>query len=240
MTDEEITLILQPGEIELEMRLVPAGQFIMGSTNGDEDEQPVHEVIISKPFFLGQYEVTQAQWEAVMGNNPSLFKIKKRGHRPVERVSWEEASDFCEKMNDLCKNVLPAGYRFDLPTEAQWEYACRSGSTGDYSGDSIDEIAWYESNSYGRTCTVGMKSSNAWGLYDMHGNVWEWCRDWKGDYPSSSVTDPTGPSSGEYRVCRGGGWLNIAWGCRSALRFSTAPSFRSYYLGFRLALVPVQ
>ena len=239
MTEEEITLTL-PGGTELKMRLILAGKFRMGSENGDVNEKPVHEVTISKPYYLGKYEVTQAQWRAVMVNNPSEYQGDSR---PVECVSWNDAMDFCRKMNDLCQNSLPPGYRFDLPTEAQWEYACRGGNLSRnylYSGsNTLDNVAWCDEDE-GSTHPVGEKSPNELGIYDMTGNVWEWCRDWYGNYPNESVTDPVGPSSGSRRVHRGGCWINGAGYCRSANRGSSDPSDRGHDLGFRLAVVPVQ
>ena len=153
-------------------------------------------------------------------------------------------------MNSTYRNLIPNGYKFDLPTEAQWEYACRAGTTTSLnSGKNItsngscynlDEVGWYSNNSDGYTHEVGQKKPNAWGIYDMHGNVWEWCRDWYGDYPSASVTDPTGPNGGSNRVLRGGSWFSDARDCRSADRINYYPGSRSNELGFRLALVPVE
>jgi formylglycine-generating enzyme required for sulfatase activity len=230
------------------MVLVPAGKFMMG----DKDNGPVHEVTISRPFYLGKYQVTQAQWKAVMNdgvapsgeaksglwarltgkaeeqvkdNNPSWFK---GDDLPVERVSWEEVQKFCRKL----------GLEYRLPTEAEWEYACRAGTTGDYAGN-LDEMAWYDKNSDAKTHPVGQKKPNGWGLYDMHGNVWEWCQDWYGAYPSSAVTNSSGPATGSFRVGRGGSWFYLAASARSAFRDYNAPGYRYNYLGFRLARTPV-
>ena len=205
---------------------VPAGSFAMGSENGDSDEKPVHPVTISRAFELQATEVTQGQWEAVMGNKPSRFQGESL---PVEQVSWNDVQEFLRKLNQRDPGK---GYR--LPTEAEWEYACRAGTTGDRYGD-LNSIAWYTENSGGKTHPVGQKQPNAWGLYDMLGNVWEWCSDWYGDYPSGSVTDPRGPSSGSSRVLRGGGWGSGASICRSANRSGYAPGIRYSVLGFRLA-----
>jgi formylglycine-generating enzyme required for sulfatase activity len=206
---------------------ISAGEFMMGSTNGVDDEQPVHRVRISREFEMGKYEVTQAQWEAVMGNNHSRFEGPDL---PVEQVSWNDAQEFINKLNQSDNK-----YQYRLPTEAEWEYAARAGSTGDYAGD-LDAMAWYYINSGNTTHPVGQKQANAWGLYDMHGNVWEWVRDWydSGYYAQSPGADPRGPSSGSSRVSRGGGWGSLARNCRSAVRSSGSPVLRYYYLGLRL------
>ena len=190
------------------------------------------------PFWLGKTEVTQGQWEALMGNNPSNFKNAGRD-APVEQVSWDDAMQFCRKLTERERAAarLPEGYEYTLPTEAQWEYACRAGTTGDYAGN-LDGMAWYNQNSGNTTHPVAQKQANGWGLYDMHGNVWEWCRDWYGNFPGGNVTDPTGPPSGSFRVYRGGGWGGGAANCRSADRFRRGPGVRVDDLGFRLALAP--
>ena len=172
----------------------------------------------------------------MMGKSPSKFKAPQN---PVEQVSWDEAVEFCRKLSELPEEKS-AGYAYRLPTEAEWEYACRAGTTTKYSfGDSdseLDEYAWYGKAEAlgGTTHPVGEKKPNAWGLYDMHGNVWEWCQDWHGKYLSGPVTDPTGPSSGSFRVFRGGGWSFISQDCRSAFRSGFSPGSRSHYLGFRV------
>ena len=199
------------------------------------------QVTISKAFFIGKYEVTQAQWRAVMGNNPAEYK---GADRPVEQVSWNDAMEFCEKLNDY--GYAPRGYKFSLPTEAQWEYAARGGNRSkgyEYSGSNdINEVAWYDDNSYReKHHDVGTKKPNELGLYDMSGNVWEWCLDWYDGYgDEKEVTDPQGPQSGSYRVLRGGSWGSYAQSCRSANRGSCGPDYRDNSSGFRLALVPVQ
>ena len=215
------------------------GGFSMGSPAGEEyrsNDDTQHTVNLTKGFWFGRTEVTQGQWEAVMESNPSEFK---GSNLPVENVSWKDSMAFCRKLTERERAAgrLPDGYEYTLPTEAQWEYACRAGSVGAYAGD-LDAIAWYGNNSGNRTHPAGTKLPNAWGLYDMHGNVWEWCRDWYGDYPGGTVTDPAGPSQGSLRVCRGGSWYNVASRCRSALRDGYYPGYRIYDLGFRLVLAP--
>lgn len=233
---KELTVDLGSG-VKLEMVLIPAGSFNMGGAN----EKPVHKVTITKPFYLGTYEVTQDQWEAVMGDNPSQFKGAKY---PVEQVSWDDCQKFLFKLNE---NSGGQGGKFVLPTEAQWEYACRAGSTTQYCfGDDearLGDYAWYDKNSDrvgNKTRPVGEKAPNAWGLYDMHGNVWEWCADWYGDnyYSKSPADDPSGSTTGTGRVTRGGGWLDPARRCRSAVRGSGESGRRLVYLGLRVARVP--
>jgi formylglycine-generating enzyme required for sulfatase activity len=221
----------RPTQFGMEFVRIQAGSFMMGSNNGDSDEKPVHRVTISNGFEMGKYEVTQLQWRAIMGNNPSYFK--GCNSCPVEQVSWDDVQEFINKLN--AKND---GYEYRLPTEAEWEYACRAGTTGGYAGN-LDSMAWYDSNSGDKTHPVGTKQPNAWGLYDMHGNVWEWCQDWYGAYPSNAVTDPAGARSGSYRVIRGGGWGSGAQDCRAADRYGYAPDVRNGDLGFRLIRTPL-
>ncbi len=238
---EEISLDLGGG-VKLEMVLIPAGEFMMGSPDADKyagpAEKPRHRVRIAKPFCLGKYLVTQEQWEAVMGDNPSFFKGPKN---PVEGVSWEDCQKFLAKLNEKSRSARD---KFVLPTEAQWEYACRAGSTTRYCfGDDeskLGEYAWYDANSDDKTHPVGGKKPNAWGLYDMHGNVWEWCQDWyDGRYYADAPTDdPRGPATGLNRVYRGGYWDYDAGHCRSADRFYVTPGIQYHNLGFRVARVP--
>ena len=188
---------------------------------------------------MGVYEVTNAQWQRVMGSEPSKWKDVDR---PVEQVSWEDATEFCRKLSALAEERR-AGREYRLPTEAEWEYACRAGSTTQYCfGDDeskLGEYGLFDKNSGSETHPVGQKKANAWGLFDMHGNVWEWCSDWKEEgYGSKAVSDPQGPSGGSRRVFRGGSWYYTAWNCRSAFRFGVDPSCRYDSLGFRLALSP--
>lgn len=225
---------------------IEPGTFVMGSPateqGRDSDEGPQTTVTISRGFWLGQYEVTQREYLAVMGNNPSSFTEDL--NRPVEGVSWYDATNYCGKLTGQERQAgrLPDGYEYRLPTEAQWEYACRAGTTTRFShGDDVGytqlgQYAWYSGNSSSQTHAVGQRAANPWGLYDMHGNVWEWCADWYGSYPGGSVPDPTG-SSGSYRVLRGGSWTTFGRNCRSAIRVSFNPSYRVSNLGFRFALV---
>ena len=214
--------------------LIPTGEFMMGSNAGDYDEKPVHQVRISQPFYLGKYEVTQEQWQAVMGSNPSHFTGDP--NLPVEQVSWEEVQTFVRTLNTR-EGVT--SYR--LPTEAEWEYAARAGSTTAYGfgnhARKLGDYAWYGDNAEGRTHPVGQRKPNAWGLYDMHGNVWEWVQDWYGPYDVDAVTDPQGPSEDSYRIYRGGGWGTFAGNCRSSERNFDLPDTRLAGLGFRLLRV---
>ncbi|MGO8689931.1 MAG: SUMF1/EgtB/PvdO family nonheme iron enzyme [Thermoguttaceae bacterium] len=240
---QEIAFDLGHG-VKLELVRIPAGEFLMGSPKSDNnalgDEKPQHRVQITRPFYLGKYLVTQEQWQAVMGSNPSGFKGPKN---PVENVSWDDCQEFLGKLR---KKFGAGRGKFQLPTEAQWEYACRAGSTTRWCcGDSeaaLGDYAWYNKNAKSRTHPVGEKKPNAWGLYDMHGNVWEWCQDlYGGDYYGSSPTkDPAGPTQGaygSYRVDRGGSWDLDAKDCRSANRSGDTPDSR-YNLGLRVCQVP--
>ena len=217
------------GPAGMEFVWIPAGKFRMGSTSSEafEDEQPVTQVRISRGFWLGKYEVTQAEWEAVMGSNPSSFN--GCGHCPVEEVSWNDVQDFISRLNAQEGREV---YR--LPTEAEWEYAARAGTKGDRYGD-LDAIAWYGDTSGRRTHPVGGKAPNAWGLHDVLGNVVEWVGDWYGDYVGGSVTDPQGPGSGPGRVIRGGCWVGAAKHSRTSNRNVSPPDVRYDFLGFRLA-----
>lgn len=220
--------------VSAELCFIPSGSFMMGSPSGEEerasDERQV-KVTLSQPFWLAKTEVTQAQWEAVMGSNPSDFKGEQL---PVECVSWDDAQAFITKLNE--KQILPQGWKFALPTEAQWEYACRAGEKGPYSSDDLDKLGWYDGNSEKKTHEVGQKKPNAWGLYDMHGNVWEWCADWYEDTLQGGV-DPHGPSFGDGRVDRGGSWSYFASGCRATFRSRDYPGIHYHALGLRLAIV---
>jgi sulfatase modifying factor 1 len=298
----------------LEMRPIPAGTFLMGSPADEPGRQtqegPQTQVTISKPFWLGQTDITHGQWKSIMGTDladqvrkalydnhiynlgggPQTLRdywglargadpTSKLGNTddnlPMHYVSWDDAMEFCRKLTQQAREAgtLPDGYEYTLPTEAQWEYACRAGTTdatyagpiqivGKCNAPVLDEIAWYGGNSSlgyqgkgwdttkwpekqypGGTAgprDVGLKKPNAWGLYDMSGDVFQWCRDWYGPYPDGNVTDPVGASSGPFRVFRGGCWFNFAANCRSAFRDRYQTGFRSNFLGFRLALSSVR
>ena len=221
--------------VSFEMVRVEGGTFRMGATSeqeddADSDEKPVHSVTLSS-YYIGKTEVTQALWQAVMGSNPSNFK---GADLPVECVSWDDCQEFIQKLNRL------TGRNFRLPTEAEWEFACRGGNNScgyKYSGsNNLGSVAWYDENSGGQTHRVATKAPNELGIYDMSGNVGEWCSDWYADYTSYSQTDPTSPQSGSYRVRRGGGWGSYAGHCRSSLRNFSTPAHRPSNFGLRLAL----
>ena len=248
---DNITIPVKDG-ISIDMVRVEAGTFTMGATpemvNPWDGEKPTHQVTLTNDYYIGKYEVTQALWKAVMGNNPSYFK---GDDLPVEQVSWYDCQEFISKLNSI------TGKSFRLPTEAEWEYAARGGKENrvlrsiissvwsvarvvkgyQYSGsNNISDVAWYEDNSDSKTHAVGSKQGNELGIYDMSGNVWEWCQDWKGTYSSSSQVNPTGANSGSERVFRGGCWFYAAGYCRSSYRYFFTPDIRSYTLGFRLVL----
>jgi sulfatase modifying factor 1 len=220
---------------EPELVFVEGGTFQMGSSSGESDEQPVHSVTLSS-FNIGKYEVTQAQWKAVMGSNPSFFS--GCDNCPVEQVSWNDVQEFIRELN------AQTGKNYRLPTEAEWEYAARGGKQSrgyTYSGSNdLGSVAWYYYNSGSKTHAVGGKQANELGIYDMSGNVFEWCSDWYDNYSSYNETNPTGASSGQNRVLRGGGWFTLAYGCRSAGRNWYYPDFRYYFGGFRLVLPAVR
>lgn len=226
--------------VSFTMVYVEGGTFTMGATSEQEDdaqswEKPAHEVSV-KDYYIGETEVTQLLWEAVMMSNPSYFNGSSEVSMrcPVDRVTWDDCQEFIRRLNVL------TGERFRLPTEAEWEYAARGGcySKGyKYSGsDDPDNCAWYIGNSYERTQPVACLQRNELGLFDMSGNVWEWCQDWYGKYSSEKQNNPTGPDSGSERVIRGGGWYFKARECRVSYRNSSEPSFLTADVGLRLAL----
>ena len=230
----EISIPVKNG-ITIDMVKVEAGTFMMGATSEMQkpydDEKPGHQVTLTNDYYMGKYEVTQALWQAVMGSNPSKFKSR---NLPVEQVSWDDCQEFINKLNSI------TGRRFRLPTEAEWEYAARGGKKSkgyQYSGSSnISDVAWYTANSGSKTHPVGKKQANELGLYDMTGNVLEWCQDWYGSYVSSSQTNPTGAFSGFFRVFRGGSWYGNSGICRLSCRDSYNPDNRNFDLGLRLVL----
>jgi formylglycine-generating enzyme required for sulfatase activity len=239
---------IAPG-VKIKFVLVPPGKFLMGSPKDEKDRtdnETQHEVTLTKPFYLGQCEVTQAQYEAVTKKTPSHFK---GANLPVERVSWEEADEFAKELTKKAGGKI----LYRLPTEAEWEYSCRGGrpfsnpfGIGDGTSLSSKQANFDGNYPYGaakgkyleETCAVGSYPANALGLNDVHGNVWEWCADWYGNYPVGKVTDPTGPPEGLDRVTRGGSFTSYANWCRAAFRDRDGPENRSWHLGFRLARVP--
>lgn len=232
-TSSSLTIVANG--VSFKMIRVEGGTFTMGATSEQgsdfvDDDKPAHRVTLSS-YYIGETEVTQALWEAVMGSNPSNFK---GANHPVENVSWNDCKIFISKLNAI------TGKTFRLPTEAEWEYAARGGKKSKgykYSGsNTLGNVAWYGDNSGNETHDVKTKSPNELGLYDMSGNVWEWCQDWYDDYSSSSQTNPTGPSSGSLRVSRGGGWWGGASYCRMSGRGRSKPDLRDHIVGLRLAL----
>ena len=226
-------LIFTVNKVSFTMKHIGGGSFQMGNASNDayKDEQPVHKVTVSS-FYMGETEVTQALWQAVMGDNPSRFK---GSNHPVENVSWNDCNEFIKKLNEI------TSHQFRLPTEAEWEYAARGGKKGHgykYSGkNTIGSIAWYIDNSDNKTHTVKGKLPNELGLYDMCGNVWEWCSDWYDHYSGNSQIDPQGSYSGIYPILRGGCWNSNDWYCRVTNRSYNNPKFSGDGYGFRLALI---
>ena len=234
LSDNPITIPVKKG-ISIDMVRVEAGTFTMGATSEMEDpydwEKPTHQVTLTNDYYIGKYEVTQALWKAVMGNNPSNFK---GDNLPVEKVSWDDCQEFINKLNRI------TGKTFRLPTEAEWEYAARGGKKSrgyQYSGsNNISDVAWYSDNSGNMTNDVGSKQANELGIYDMTGNVLEWCQDRYGRYDSFSQVNPTGANSGSDRVYRGGSWSYTARYCRSSYRYFITPDDHCNFLGLRLVL----
>ena len=217
------------GGVKMEMIYVAPGSFIMGSDNGHKNQRPAHKVTFTKGYWLGKYEVTQKQWRQVMGSVQPSFK---GDDLPVDGVTWEACQAFIKKVNKRL-----GGNMARLPTEAEWEYACRAGTDGDFAGTGrLDDMGWYKENCGDKTHPVGRKQANAWGFHDMHGNVWEWCGDWWGEYPQDDVSDPVGPSSGTERTFRGGSWGSPMKWCFSGYRWKTEPNLADEYAGFRLCM----
>ncbi|HUU23826.1 MAG TPA: formylglycine-generating enzyme family protein [Phycisphaerae bacterium] len=231
-----ITLKLPDG-VEMKLVLIPPGKFMMGSTpsggRSEKDERPQREVTITRPFYLGVTEVTQRQYQAVMGANPSQVKAPDN---PVDAVSWDEANEFCKKLS------AATGRKARIPTEAEWEYACRAGTTTLWTFGSdvkdLDAYAWHSGNAGGASHPVAGKKPNPWGLYDMYGNVCEWCFDYHGSYAKVPKVDPTGPAEGNHRILRGGSWANPPEFCRSPNRAGAGPESKRKSLGFRVVVEP--
>jgi len=240
------TIDLVPGHPTV-FRWIPPGRFLMGSPENEQRrccDETQHWVTITQGFWLAETPCTQAEWLAVMGENPSYFANEpKSGQHPVEQVSWDDCQAFCARLEGRFPGL---GAR--LPTEAEWEYACRAGTATAFNNGSactkptgddpvLREFGWFIGNSGSKTHPVREKRPNAWVLHDTHGNVWEWCGDWYGDYPAENQRDPIGPATGQARVFRGGSWRGFAWLCRSAYRSRDSPDYRGRRLGFRLAAV---
>jgi len=228
-------ILLSPGGVitispGMEFAWIPPGAFLMGDNNHTRKARPAHRVTLSKGFYMGVYPVTQKQCRAVMNDyNPSKFQDDSR---PVEGMTWDDCQDFCRKLAAL------TGETIRLPTEAEWERACRAGTNRDYyNGDGeekLRQVGWYDQNSLGETHPVGQLKPNSWGLYDMHGNVWEWCADWYGKYGAKPLVDPRGPDTGKDRVMRGGSWCEKADDCRAAFRGYDVPKRCAEWAGFRV------
>ena len=236
-------------EANLAMLWIAPGPFTMGSSFADErgrpdDDEDQHEVTLTKGYWLGKFPVTTTQWQVVMGNNPCADN-NETGNGPVESITWNQAMEFCRRLTERAwkDGTLPDGYEYTLPTEAQWEYACRAGTTGAPGGDGGDggltDFGWFAENSGGHKHPVGEKRSNGWGLYDMQGNIWQWCLDGYGSYPTEATTDPAGPEFASRRVARGGSCKFSSAVTGSAFRYGFVPDYRDRYLGFRLALAQV-
>ncbi len=246
MGQTEKPLVFDLGEgVRLPMVWVSSGEFLMGSQEGEPSEKPAHNVRITQGFWMGKYEVTQEQWEKVMGRNPAFFRNSGLS-APIERVSWQDCQEFCTRLKDSIVNPSPQikGLTFRLPTEAEWEYACRASTqTAFYSGNTDSDlalVAWFHFNAHGHTHTVGEKKPNAWGLYDMHGNVQEWCQDTCPPYPFSAevVSDPTGPATvTATRAVRGGSWFHWPDDCRASCRIVADEGDSSSRIGFRIVAV---
>lgn len=213
-----------------------SGEFLMGGMKY-ASEMPVHNVRISESYWIGKYAVTQRQFLAVMGSNPAACRNDL--DNPVEQVTWDEAVEFCTRLNKRCAAYLPEDYGFDLPSEAQWEYACRAGTTTEFwwGNEPLTEKMNFSASKHGHPVRVGSYEPNPWGVFEMSGNVWEWCKDWYGSYSDESTSDPVGPKSGVLRVVRGGSFFNRADDCRSAHRHEwVGPKYRHADYGFRVVI----
>ena len=216
--------------IGMEFLVVPPGKFKMGSNGGSQNEIPIHEVELSKSYALGLNEVTEQQYTTIMGRTPRLLKPASA----INSLTWNQATEFCQRLSDLPEEKA-AGRIYRLPTEAEWEYACRAGTDTAYSfGDDptlVTQHAWYNRNSLQDAHPPGQKTPNPWGFFDMHGNAWEWCQNWFYEYPSGPTRDPKGPPKGKTRVLRGGGWFHREPDCRSASRFTEDPNSPTRFTG---------
>ena len=227
--------------LELTLNWIPPGRFVMASAHGNDDATPVH---LTRGFWLGRTEVTQEQWRRLRLSNPQPSQFKG-SQRPVENVTWVDAMEFARALTERERAAgrLPEGYAYTLPTEAEWEYACRAGTTGPFAGE-VDAVAWHRGNSGGQTQPVARLAPNAWGLHDMHGNVWEWCLDGFGHYPGRPVEDPLANFNGftphTAHILRGGSWSTGAGLCRSDQRHWRTHSVTAPGIGFRIALAPVR
>ena len=249
MVSENAILVVRSNTLVPSMVRIPPGSFVMGSPLTEKErngtESPQTHVTISKEFWIGKNEVTQREYFALIGNNPSTFTGDL--NRPVESLKWQEAKNYCLQLTELERVAgrVPTGYEYRLPTEAEWEYACRAGTTTRFSyGDDLDyaqlgNYAWFMVNSSNSTHGVGQKLPNPWGLYDIHGNVWEMCLDyWSLSYSGGNVTDPKGANSGIGRSARGGSYKYYGLDCRSAIRYTYYPDDRNSQVGFRVVLAP--
>jgi len=232
-------------DADIVLRWVPEGTFRMGSLEDEPgrkpDESPITRVTISRGFWLGKFEITQSQWTAVMGTTPAFFQGDPL--LPVEQVAWDDAVTFCTRLNERERSAgrLPEGYVYQLPTEAQWEYACRAGSHEGVRRSDLPDFAWFRENTRARSERVGLLQPNAWGFHDMLGNVWEWCADYHGPYPGGVVVDPPRSGyTGAHRVVRGGSFTSRIEVLRPATRGGDDPETRNFILGFRVALAPVR
>jgi len=234
--------VMLPGSVALELVWIKPGDFTLGSAvddpNHKKDEGPPTQVTLSQGFWLGKYDVTQAQWSSLMGDTPNENKHKEAS-RPEDNITWDLAMEFCRRVTERERAAgrLPAGYEYTLPTEAQWEYAARAGGADSAPGGGAAR-AWYAANAGKTTHPVGLKQANAWGLFDMHGNVMQWCRDWYANFPGGAVTDFAGPATGTRHVARGGNFGSAASDLRDARRFAHPPNYQNNGVGLRLALAP--
>ena len=241
-------------DLQLELVPISSGRFRMGSGNGRKNERPDHDVYVSRPFWIGKYEINQKLYRQIMDSNPSFYQGETK---PVANVSWYDASAFCDHLTNRERKAgrLPTEYIYRLPTEAEWEYSCRAGSTQDFNfGDDVtllykhanycdlsntNRLPWQDKHyddGYNKPAPVGSFAQNSWGIYDMHGNVWEWCLDYFGPYSSESLIDPCGPKSGFNRILRGGSWYHAPRGCRSSNRDGVDPGSKDKDFGFRVVL----